>query len=103
MHPNLNITDEQLAAYCRKWRIAEFWLFGSILRDDFSPASDVDVMVRYEDDAPWTLFDMSEMKFELQELLGRRVDLLTIKGAQGIRNQYRRRAILDSAQRVYAA
>jgi len=103
MHPNLDITDDQLAAYCRKWRIVEFWLFGSILRDDFSPASDVDVMVRYEDDAPWTLFDMSEMKFELEKLMGREVDLFTQRGVEGMRNPYRRHAILSSVEVLYAA
>ena len=103
MNPRLNITDEQLAAFCRKWKIVEVWLFGSVLRDDFRPTSDIDVMVSFSDDATWSLFDLSEMKFELQDLTGQAVDLLTRQGVKSSQNPYRRRAILEGAKVVYAA
>lgn len=102
-HPRLNIRDEQLAAFCRRWKIVEVWLFGSVLRDDFRPTSDIDVMVSFADDATWSLFDLSEMKFELQNLTGRAVDLLTRQGVESSQNPYRRRAILESAKQVFAA
>ncbi len=103
MNSRLNMTNEQLAAWCRKWQIAEVWLFGSVLRDDFSATSDIDVMVQFDDEARWSLFELSEMKFELQDLVGRNVDLLTLDGVRGMKNPYRRHSILSSAERVFAA
>lgn len=103
MNPRLNITDDQLAAFCRKWKIVRLWLFGSVLRDDFRPTSDIDVMVQFAEDATWSLFDLSEMKFELEALTGREVDLLTRRGVESSRNPYRRRSILEGAKVVYAA
>lgn len=103
MNPRLNITDDQLAAFCRKWKIVRFWLFGSVLRDDFRPDSDIDAMVQFTEDAIWTLFDLSEMKFELQHLTGRDVDLLTRRGVESSENPYRRQSILESAKQVFAA
>lgn len=103
MNPRLNITDNQLAAFCRKWKIARVWLFGSVLRDDFRPGSDIDVMVQFAHDATWNLFDLSRMKFELQDLTGREVDMLTRRGVESSRNVYRRKSILESAEQVYAA
>ncbi len=103
MNPRLNITDEQLAAFCRRWKIVRFWLFGSVLRDDFRPDSDIDVMVEFEDDAKWTLFDFVYIRDDLMALVGREVDLLTRRGVEDSRNPYRKKAILTSAEMVYAA
>lgn len=103
MNPRLNITDDQLAAFCRKWKIVEVWLFGSVLRDDFTPQSDIDVMVRFEDDAPWSLFELAEMKLELEDALGRAVDLVEKPQVEKHRNPWTRHEILSTAQRVYAA
>lgn len=103
MNHRLNITDEQLAAFCRKWKIARVWLFGSVLREDFRPNSDIDVMVQFVDDATWTLFDLSQMKFEFQDLTGREVDMLTRRGVESSKNVYRRKSILESAEQVFAA
>lgn len=103
MNPRMNITDDQLAAFCRRWKIAKAWLFGSVLRDDFRPTSDLDVMIEFSQDASWTLFDLSQMKFELQDLTGRGVDLLTRRGVESSQNTYRRESILGTAKQVYAA
>lgn len=103
MNPRLNITDDQLAEFCRKWKIVRLWLFGSVLRDDFRPTSDIDVMVQFAEDATWSLFDLSEIKLELEDLTGREVDLLTRRGVESSRNPYRRRSILEGAKVVYAA
>ncbi len=103
MNPRLNITDEQLAAWCRKWQITEVWLFGSVLRDDFSDGSDIDVMIRFRESAGWTLIDFAKMRIELEELVGRRIDLFTRKGVEGMKNPYRRNSILESAKVLYAA
>ncbi|HEY0512477.1 MAG TPA: nucleotidyltransferase family protein [Thermoanaerobaculia bacterium] len=86
--------------FCRKWRIEEMALFGSVLRDDFSPESDVDVLVTFFPKAQLSLWDFVEMKEELQEILHRPVDLVS-KG--GLRNPFRRHEILNTRQIVYAA
>ena len=103
MNRRLNITDEQLAAFCRKWKTVEVWLLGSVLRDDFGADSEVDVMVRFEDGAPWSLFELAEMKLELEDALGRPVDLIEKPQVENHRNPWTRHEILSTAQRVYAA
>jgi len=75
-------------------------LFGSVLREDFRPESDVDVLVSFDPDIPWSLFDWIDMIEELQEIFGREVDLVE---KSGLRNPFRRREILDNRQVVYAA
>ncbi len=90
-----------IAAFCRKWRIAEFSLFGSVLHpDEFRDDSDVDVLVAFERDARWTLFDFVDMQDELSAMFGRRVDLLS---KRALKNPYRRRSILETARVLYAA
>lgn len=91
---------EPIETYCQKWRIGELALFGSVLREDFSPQSDIDVLITFEPDARWSLLDLVDMKDELEALLGRRVDLVT-RG--GLRNPFRRHEILTTRQVVYAA
>ena len=75
----------KIAEFCRKWRIAEFSLFGSVLRDDFRPDSDVDVLVPFDPDAGWSLFDLVDMQEELTTLCGRDVDVVEADGI-GIRS-----------------
>jgi predicted nucleotidyltransferase len=89
-----------IETFCGKWRIEELALFGSVLRDDFSAASDVDVLVTFSPDAQLSLLDFVAMKEELQEILHRPVDLVS-KG--GLRNPFRRHEILTTRQIVYAA
>lgn len=100
MSANTLASPEQIAAFCRKWKIAEFSLFGSVLREDFGPESDVDVLVNFAPDAAWSLFDWVDMVEELKTLFGRDVDLVD---KSGLRNPYRRHAILNSRQVIYAA
>jgi hypothetical protein len=100
----LNLPHDKIAAFCRKWNVSEFALFGSVLRDDFRPDSDVDVLVSFPSyDATPSLFDHVDMQEELVEIFGRRVDLLTRMAVEDSRNPIRKRAILDSARVVYAA
>ena len=82
-------------------QVTEFALFGSVLRDDFRPDSDVDVMVTFEPEARPSLFDLAGMREELETLFGRKVDLLTRHGVEQSINWYRRRAILNGARMVY--
>lgn len=96
----LGISHDQIGSFCRRWMVAEMALFGSVLTDDFSPASDVDVLVDFAPEAAWSLFDISRMRLELSSLLGREADLVQ---AKRLRNPFRRRAILSSREVIYAA
>lgn len=98
--PQLDLSPEQVAEFCRKWHVAEFALFGSVLRPDFSAASDVDVLVTFAPEARWSLFDFVAMQDELTALLGREVDLVS-RG--GLRNPFRRHEILTTRRVLYAA
>lgn len=98
----LKIPQAQIAAFCRRWQITEFAIFGSALRDDFRPDSDIDVLVTFAPEAAWTLLDHVTMQDELETIFGRKVDLLSRRGVERSRNYLRRQAILDSAEVVYA-
>jgi predicted nucleotidyltransferase len=84
--------------FCRRWKITEFSFFGSVLRDDFGPDSDVDALVSFEEDAHWSLFDLVTMEDELSGILGRHADLVERDGVEQSKNWIRRRAILESAE-----
>ena len=99
MRRPLPIAEEDLRAFCARWKIAELSLFGSFLRDDFGPDSDVDVLVRFAPEARWSLFDWIEMQQDLGQAMGRRVDLVEV---DGLRNPFRRHAILSTREVVYA-
>lgn len=97
---DIEIPEAAIAGFCRKWRIREFSLFGSVLRDDFGPDSDVDVLVSFEDGAPWSLWDLIDMRDELQTIFGRKVDLVE---KEALRNPIRRHEILRTHEVLYAA
>ena len=103
MNANLTFDREAIAAFCRKWKIKELALFGSVLGDDFRPDSDVDVLVTFHSDAGWGLFDHVQMQDELSETFGRTVDLVTRRSVEARENWIRRDAILTSAESLYAA
>lgn len=96
--PQLELPLDKIAEFCRKWQITEFALFGSVLRDDFRPDSDVDVLVTHAPDAHYSLFDHVHMQDELAEILGRQVDLVDRRGVERSRNYIIRKEILKSAK-----
>ncbi len=96
----INIPQDKVRAVCRKWKINEFSLFGSVLRDDFDPDSDIDVMVSFEENAGWDLFDLVYMIEELKTIFGREVDLVE-KGT--VTNPFRLHSIMTTRQVLYAA
>jgi hypothetical protein len=100
---HIELPEAKLGKFCRKWKISEFALFGSVLREDFRPDSDVDVLVSFEPQARWSLMDVVEMQDELEKLLGRKVDLVERTAIERSGNYIRRRYILDSAEPVYVA
>jgi predicted nucleotidyltransferase len=91
---------KQIIDFCQKWRVKEFSVFGSFLRDDFNENSDVDVLLTFFQKAQHSLFDLVEMQEELQTIFSRRVDLVE---KEGLRNPIRRKAILKDREVVYAA
>ena len=103
MTARISIPTEGIAAFCERWQVTEMALFGSVLRDDFGPDSDIDVLVAFKDSARHTLFDMVRMEEELKSILGREVDLTERVGIERSRNHLRRKAILQSAETIYAA
>ncbi|MCK6449405.1 MAG: nucleotidyltransferase domain-containing protein [Alphaproteobacteria bacterium] len=99
--PRIRIPKGELAAFCKKWKIAELALFGSVLTDEFRPDSDVDVLVMFERDLVLDLTHFLDTKEALERLFGRRVDLMTRQAIERSRNPLRKQHILDSAQTVY--
>lgn len=103
MPARIPIDRESLEAFCKRWKVGKLSLFGSVLRDDFGPSSDVDILVSFEPEARPSLLDHVAMKEELAEILGRPVDLVTRTAVERSRNPIRRDAILSSSEVVYAA
>jgi len=91
---------KKIAAFCKRWKISEFSFFGSVLREDFRPDSDVDVLVSFVPNAGWSLWDLITMQEELEAMFNRKVDLLE---KEAIRNPYRRHSILTGREILYAA
>ena len=102
MRSEIAVPEEQLAEFCRKWKIAELRVFGSSLRADFRPDSDLDLLVTFAPDAEWSLLDHVAMDEELAKTVGRRVDLVSQRAIERSSNWIRRRAILDTAETYFA-
>lgn len=97
------LPKERLAEFCRKWDIVRLEVFGSALRDDFGPKSDLDFLITFAPESRHGLLDLIAAEEELEEMLGRPVDLMTRAGIESSRNWIRRREILESARLLYAA
>ncbi|MCX5973313.1 MAG: nucleotidyltransferase family protein [Coprothermobacterota bacterium] len=95
----IEIPQQEIQAFCRRWKVQEFSLFGSVLREDFGPTSDVDVLISFLPEAPWSLTEWVEMADELAKLFGRKVDLVE---KEALRNPFRRERILTTKEVVYA-
>ena len=93
----IEVSKEEIAAFCRRHCIRKLSFFGSVLRDDFTPESDVDVLVEFEPDARVGFITLAGMEIELSELLGRRAEIHTAKGS----SPYFRDEVLQEAQLQY--
>jgi predicted nucleotidyltransferase len=100
---HIQISQEQIAEFCRHNHIRSFAFFGSVLRDDFRPDSDVDVLVEFEEGQEPRLTKLVDMQEELSELLGKKADLVERKAIEQSENYIRRRHILKSVETVYVA
>uniref|UniRef100_A0A7C4RMB0 Nucleotidyltransferase n=1 Tax=Desulfatirhabdium butyrativorans TaxID=340467 RepID=A0A7C4RMB0_9BACT len=91
----------EITKFCQRWKIREAALFGSVLRADFKPDSDIDILVTFDDDADWSLLDHMRMQQELQAILQRDIDLVTKRAVENSRNWLRRQEILSTASIIF--
>jgi predicted nucleotidyltransferase len=96
-----HLPAQPIADFCQRWRISELALFGSVLRDDFQPESDLDILVTFAPGADWGLLDHVRMEQELAAIFGHQVHLLTRRSVEQSHNWIRRQQILDTAEVVY--
>ena len=95
----IQVDHEKIAEFCRRNRIARLSFFGSVLRDDFTPESDIDVLVQFESGASTGYFTMARLQQELGEIVGRPVDLRTPQEL----SRYFRDEVLGEAREEYVA
>ena len=103
MTTQIKIDRVRVEEFCRKWKIVELSFFGSVLRDDFRDDSDVDVLVTWAEDAPWSALDHFTAEDELAEIIGRKVDLVSRRAVEEQSNWLRKSRILNSARRFYVS
>lgn len=99
----VSIPKKKLAEFCKRWKISELALFGSILREDFRSSSDIDLLVSFSPRARVSLFDLVRMQNELTEIFGREVDLVERRAIEKSENYIRRKSILSQTKVIYAA
>ena len=103
MSPKIEFDMDSIAGFRGRWQISELAVFGSALRDDFGPDSDIDILVKFAPEARVSLFDLVDMEDELAAIIGRKVDLVCKEGIERSHNPFRKKAILDTAEVLYAA
>ncbi len=103
MSIQIDIPHKAIAAFCKKWKIVQLDIFGSVLRDDFRPDSDVDVLVAFEAGVEWSFEQWLDMICELESIFGRSVDLVERRLVEQSPNYIRRKHILDHLENVYVA
>lgn len=100
---NVPIPMASLENFCRRWKVAQLRLFGSALREDFRPDSDLDFLVTFSAGADWSLLDHVAMEEELSAILGRKVDLVSRRAIERSANWIRRETILASSEPYFDA
>lgn len=98
-----SVTKAELAAFCERWKINELAAFGSVMREDFGSASDIDLLATFAEDAAWSVLDHMQMELELMEMFGREVDLIDRRALETHGRARHKVAILDSARLLYSA
>jgi predicted nucleotidyltransferase len=98
MAVNVTIPKDEIAAFCQRHHIRRLSLFGSVLREDFGPDSDIDVLVEFEQGHTPGLITLAGMEIELSDMLGRQVDMRTPAEL----SRYFRQEVLDIAQVQYS-
>jgi uncharacterized protein len=96
---NIDIPQKKIAEFCRHYRIKRLALFGSVLREDFRPDSDIDVLVEFEPGTRVGMIRLAGIELELSEILGRKIDMHT----PGFISKYFRDVVLAEAEDHYVA
>lgn len=96
----IQIPKDALESLCRRYHVQELALFGSVLSSDFNTQSDIDVLVTFAPNSPLDLFDLSEMRRDLEHFFGRPVDLIE---KSALKNPFRKKHILQTMEVIYAA
>jgi predicted nucleotidyltransferase len=99
MNPQVHLDRKRLSEFCHKWKIRELSLFGSALREDFGPESDLDFLISFEPDAGWDLWDLVSLREDLSAIANREVDIVV---KEALRNPYRRKEILAHREILHA-
>jgi predicted nucleotidyltransferase len=100
LHDRLKVSQDAITQFCQKWKIVEFALFGSVLRDDFRDDSDLDVLVVFEEPRDLSLSAWLDIREEISVLFGRKVDLIQKKL---LKNPYSKAEILRTHRVIYAS
>jgi len=98
----IRVPRKKITAFCKRWKVVEFALFGSAVREDFCAQSDIDALVSFAPHSNWSLFDHVQMRQELQEIFGREVDLITRRALEQSRNTLLRTEILGTVRTLYS-
>lgn len=98
----IDLDTHAIREFCQKWRILDLRVFGSILRDDFGPDSDIDFLADFPADADWDICDHMDMEEELAAIVGRRVDLVSRSAIEASRNRFYIKEILGTAEPIGA-
>ncbi|MDB9496777.1 nucleotidyltransferase domain-containing protein [Spirulina major CS-329] len=103
IRPGLTVERDRLSVLCQQWQIIKLELFGSVLRDDFRPTSDIDILATFHPTAQITFFDLDQIESQLSPLLQNRpIDLTTRRAIEQSHNPIRRAAILNHARLIYS-
>lgn len=99
----IDLPMEKIVEFCDRWQVIEFSLFGSVLRDDFRPDSDIDALITFAPEAKRGLTETMQMRDELSAIFDRKVDLIVKAAIARSENWLRRKNILEAAQTIYVA
>ncbi|MEC4806634.1 MAG: nucleotidyltransferase domain-containing protein [Jaaginema sp. PMC 1079.18] len=99
---NIELPRDSIQRFCQQWQIVELALFGSVLRDDFRPDSDLDILVTFEAETMWTIPDLITMQQQLERLVNRKVDFIEKSAIENSHNWIRRQEILNTSQVYYS-
>jgi predicted nucleotidyltransferase len=102
MLSDMNIDFSQIKILCEKFQIIELSFFGSVLHEHFGPESDIDIILEFNKQANISLFDLGDIKNQLETMFGRPVDIVTKRSIEMSGNQLRKEEILGQAKVIYA-
>ena len=95
---HLTVASSWLDSFCQSWKISSLSVFGSVLRDDFGPSSDIDLLVTFLPETSWDIWELGDLQDQLEKQFGRSVDLVR---PENIRNPIKRKRILETRRVIY--